>query len=66
VTFNGATFTNAANDTYLFVTVLPGGTLQRLEMQSGSPATTIAATSQPDSGLDGFTVQDGATVPPPP
>jgi hypothetical protein len=39
--------------------------VQRLEMLNAS-AKTIAATSQPDSDKDGFTVRDGATRPAPP
>jgi Peptidase A4 family len=66
VTFDHASFTNTSGATYPFQTVLPGGSLSRLQMRATAPATTIAATSQPDSDMDGFTVQDGATVPAPP
>ena len=63
VTFDHATFANAAGKAYPFETVLPGGSLQRLYMQNDSATTTIAATSQPDSDKDGFTVQNGDTAP---
>ncbi len=64
VTFDHATF-SAGGKTYPFLTVVAGGSVQRLEMLNAS-AKTIGATSQPDSDKDGFTVRDGATAPAPP
>jgi hypothetical protein len=61
VTFDHATF-SAGGKTYPFLTSVLGGSVQRLEMLNSS-AKTIAATSQPDSDKDGFTVRDGATRP---
>jgi hypothetical protein len=66
VTFGHAAITIGPGATYPFLTMRPGATIARLDMQNASATKTIAATSRADSDHDGFTVKDGATAPAPP
>jgi Peptidase A4 family len=48
------------------LTTVAGATLTEIEMVANNGTTVIATPSNPDVDNDGFVVQDGSTVPPPP